>query len=153
MIPSNVDIVGITVKEIIQYLEAVCGYIDDDVLFDLRVILNELILNAIIHGNKADMNKYVKITTGLAKGNYIYMVVTDDGEGYDYEYLLKKCEILKKCEVPYDDYNINYLSETGRGILIIKSLCEKVKFNEKGNKVVVLKKLNGIGETADNCLK
>ena len=135
IIPSNINIVGITVKEVIQYLQKSYGNINEDIIFELRVILNELILNAVIHGNKADVGKNVKITSGLTKKKCAFVIVADDGEGYNYDYL------LKKCKEPESMLCFNHLTENGRGILIVKSLCEQIEFNKKGNKVLVIKKL------------
>jgi len=33
------------------------------------------------------------------------------------------------------------MSESGRGIMIVKSLCDKVKVNRKGNKIIILKSI------------
>jgi len=134
-IPSNINIVGTTVREIMQHIEESYGSeIDEEILFELRVVLNELIVNAIIHGNKADLRKKIRITSGLTRDRRAYIVITDDGEGYDYKYILEKCN-----ELP--NMVCNHLSESGRGILIVKSLCEQIRFNKNGNEVMVIKKL------------
>lgn len=136
VIPSNINIVGNTVKEIIRYIEKSYGkIIDEEIIFELRVVLNELIINAIVHGNKADSNKKIKITSGLIKEKSAFVAIADDGEGYDYNYVIKKSNELRNF-ICNDD-----VSESGRGIMIVRSLCEQVKFNKKGNVVTIIKKL------------
>ncbi|NMB96834.1 MAG: ATP-binding protein [Clostridiaceae bacterium] len=136
IIPSNINIVGDTVKEVLQHIERSYGnIIDDDILFELKVVLNELIVNAIIHGNKADVRKKIRIASGLTKEKCAYITIKDDGEGYDYGY------ILKKCNEPANMMCNNNISESGRGILIVKNLCEQICFNKEGNEIMIIKKL------------
>jgi len=111
------------------------GAIEECTLFELKVILNELILNAIKHGNKNDCSKYVKILAGLTKNDNAVVLVEDSGTGFDYNYILN--EIEKCCEL--DD--ICNMKETGRGILIVKKLSNGMKYNYKGNRVIISKKL------------
>jgi serine/threonine-protein kinase RsbW len=108
---------------------------DNDLLFELKVVLNELILNAIIHGNKEDKDKFVEVNAAITKSNYFLLSISDEGEGYDYNFYLKKCSENK------DVLCWNDVEEKGRGIKIVKSLCDNIRFNEKGNKVFVVKSL------------
>jgi serine/threonine-protein kinase RsbW len=135
IIPSKVEIVDCAVKEGIQQLIKYYGNIHMDILFELRVILNELILNAVMHGNKENINKFVNITMGITKDNCILLIIADDGDGYDYNSYLKKCEDNEE-ECCWEE-----IEETGRGIKIIMKLCDRVEFNKKGNKISILKRL------------
>ena len=63
--------------------------LDDCVKFELKVILNELILNAIKHGNKNEFSKKVKISVSISKSGYVFFLIEDEGEGYDY-----KCKLM-----------------------------------------------------------
>ena len=136
-IPSDIKAVCVTINEIIEFFQSNLGPISEYNLFELKVILNELIINAVKHGNKCDPLKFVSIDAGICPQNYVYMVVEDQGEGYDYK-SMASCENSDT----YSEGCLFDLKETGRGILIVKSLCENVKFNEKGNKIVVFKKIN-----------
>mgnify|MGYP003905515287 CR=1 FL=1 len=129
------SIVSCAVNDIIQSLQNMYGAIEECTLFELKVILNELILNAIKHGNKNDCSKYVKILAGLTKNDNAVVLVEDSGTGFDYNYILN--EIEKCCEL--DD--ICNMKETGRGILIVKKLSNGMKYNYKGNRVIISKKL------------
>jgi len=133
--PSHVNNIGNTVADVLNFLRSAYGDIEKSILFELRVILNELILNAVKHGNHEDETKYVSIKAFVARGDKALIVVGDDGLGYDYRSILYN-------NLNDDICNLNDIKETGRGILIVKSLCEKVKFNNKGNMVCVVKKLS-----------
>lgn len=124
------------VGEIIDYLRKNIGNMDDGILFEIRVILNEVVSNAIKHGNKNNLDKNVKISSGITEDGFCYFIVEDEGEGFTKSDNQFCCTGI----VDYDD--LLNLKESGRGILIINSLCDKVKFNKKGNKVVILKKVS-----------
>lgn len=135
-IPSDSRDLCSIVEDIILFIKEYIGVLPEDYLFEVKVILNELIINAMKHGNKGDKNKLVNIITGLSEMDHIYIIIEDQGEGCDYEYFLnRRCcleDMSESCS----------LQETGRGIFIVKSLCDRLKFNKRGNKVIVLKKIN-----------
>lgn len=134
-IPSKLDNVRATVENIVCSLKSSHELLDDNSSFELKVILNELFINAIKHGNKGDCSKHIKVNVGITDNEQVFIVVEDEGEGYNYNNFLDSCHsnnnIIDICD----------MKETGRGILIVKNLCDKVKFNNKGNKIVILKKL------------
>jgi serine/threonine-protein kinase RsbW len=124
------------VDDIVGFIRECDRNVNDNVIFDVKVILNELFQNAIKHGNKGDNSKFVKVKAEIVN-NSVFFIIEDEGEGYNYNY---NC-INGKCVETDDVTSFMSLKESGRGMLIVKSLCEKVTFNKKGNKVIVLKKL------------
>lgn len=120
-----------SINNIIKFIVEHHGPLKDDVLFDIKVILNELLLNAVVHGNKEDKSKQVKVRTGI-DNDFVYFIIEDEGEGFN----------INCCSQPEDLFDIMDMKENGRGILIVKNLCDRVKYNTKGNKIVVLKKLD-----------
>ena len=109
---------------------------DDATRLELKVVLNELLINAIKHGARNDAACYVKIVAAMKEKDCAMLIVEDDGEGYDTA-LVSKPIVVSPLPSRIED-----LSETGRGIFIVKSLCEDFMVNEKGNKVVINKKLH-----------
>ncbi|MCX7749426.1 MAG: ATP-binding protein [Clostridia bacterium] len=132
---SRIENLSLTVNDIINCLQDCCGDFEECALFELKVILNELMINAIKHGNKEDASKTVKVDFGVFKDRYVFFIIEDEGLGYNYECI---CENNKNRQ---DFCDLPDMKETGRGILIVKNLCEKMKFNKRGNKVIVVKKL------------
>jgi serine/threonine-protein kinase RsbW len=135
IIPSELSAVGNTVKEVLKYLHTVCCDIDESILFDIKVILNELIINAIMHGNLQEPSKFVKVYAEVSEGDCVFITIEDEGEGYDYKCLQSKC--IDSCS----NETLCDLAEEGRGILIAKNLCDSLNQNEKGNTVFVTKKI------------
>jgi serine/threonine-protein kinase RsbW len=86
--------------------------------------ISEAVINSIEHGNKNNRDKQVDIRINYTKGN-ICIEVHDEGDGFDYE--LVEDPTLKN----------NIRKETGRGIHIMKSLCNKVEFRNQGKSVEI----------------
>jgi serine/threonine-protein kinase RsbW len=137
-IPSSINRIGDTVVEVISSIEKSYGPIDESTLFDLKVILNEIVMNAVKHGNREDVNKLVKVHAGINSNGYALIVVEDEGGGYDYGCLCRGhgpkgngCDVFS-------------FQESGRGIMLVNSLCDRVKVNARGNRIMVVKKLTGV---------
>lgn len=135
-VPSDIHNIGNMVGGVIGYLEDSYGVMEESTVFELKVILNELFLNAVKHGNKNDPSKRVKVTAGLTKDECVYVLIEDEGEGYDC-----RCTYAASWDVLQADVDCCDMKETGRGLIIVRSLCDKICFNKRGNKVVIVKKL------------
>lgn len=133
-IPSVLSEVEIVAKDLIDCLRKNCGEIDDETVFDLKVIINEVLINAILHGNNDDSNKCVKIDAGLTGNGSVVFIIEDEGLGYNFSEICSKQKTNLKD--PID------LIESGRGMILVKGLCEEVKVNKKGNKVTIIKRIS-----------
>lgn len=101
-----------------------------DAIADLAISVSELVNNAILHGNRQDESKKVKLELFPAPGE-ITIYIEDEGEGFDPE----------KVANPLEEQNI--LKEVGRGIFIIRSLVDSVEFSRGrfgGMRVKLVKK-------------
>lgn len=112
-----------TLDYILAYLEEENPYIKKDDRLELRLIYNELLVNAVVHGNKNDPSKKVELLIELDQG-CVLSSIKDEGEGFDY------LEVLE-C----DDGTEDFMSESGRGLKIVKYLTDYISFNEPGNKI------------------
>jgi len=82
MISSDAYEVCRQVMVILNRLERI-SEIDDDQQFDIRVILSELLQNAIRHGNANDSNKKVFVDVWLHDDSRVLSIrVTDQGPGF-----------------------------------------------------------------------
>lgn len=136
-IPGDIQMMKEAVCGVINYLQDYYGPLSEHTLFELKVILNELISNAIKHGIKENKKRFVKVVACLKNNDNACIMVEDEGEGYDYNWVLHN-EVMNMANMSDD---LCSLAENGRGIIIVKSLCDRMRFNRKGNRVVVLKKL------------
>ncbi len=135
-IPSVLEKIRTVVDELIISLQNDCGEMYDENIFDLRVILNEVLVNAILHGNHGDASKKVKIDAGITDNDEFFLIIEDEGCGYNFT------EVCNRHKTSITDLDL--MNESGRGIMLVKGLCDKVKVNKKGNKIVVMKKIEKI---------
>lgn len=135
-VPSKLNSIQIVVDELISNLQNSYGELSESILFELKVILNEALINAIRHGNGEDEKKLVKIKAGLSVHDVMFIIIEDEGCGYNF---IDVCSSTKayKCSSELPE-----MSESGRGIMIVRSLCDKVKVNAKGNKIVIVKRIS-----------
>ena len=102
-------------------------HIDDGIMYRLLVACTEAVNNAIVHGNKSDPNKKVIIRCCVKKKT-LTICVLDQGKGFDSESLLD----------PREEKNL--LKESGRGVFLMRSLLDSVKFKQlKSGSVVEMK--------------
>lgn len=96
---------------------------------DLKLIYSELLINAVIHGNKMDMDKSIDLFIE-ATDNMVYSVISDEGSGFDYKKVLDGIKSNK-----------NLLENTGRGIRLAYALSDFLLFNGQGNQVTFYKQI------------
>lgn len=130
---NDVNAVCETVKGIISYLEDSIG-INSDQSFDVKIILNELLRNAIEHGNLLDCRKRVYMDVCIKGRDVLNITIKDQGQGFDVSKVLNMKDDQVDCDVPE-------LPECGRGLLIVRSLCDDISFNHRGNCIKVKKRL------------
>ncbi len=107
-VKSDLDSVKIFLKTI---LEKLTEYIDDeDLFFDIRLILNELIVNGAIHGNCENINKLVFLTLILDQEG-IKINVKDEGCGINHE---------------IDSYDVEDMKCSGRGLILVEALTDSL---------------------------
>lgn len=104
--------------------------------FDIKVILCELLQNAIKHGNNSDASKKIHLDVWYKENNSVLGIsVKDQGNGFPpsrRSYLDKSSRYIADAML---------MDESGRGLCIVKELCDDIEFNAMGNIITVTKKL------------
>lgn len=136
IVPGSIGSIETVVKGLTNNLKSKYSRIDECVLFDLKVILNEALVNAVKHGSGEDEGKVIKVDACVSGDNMLYIIVEDEGAGYNFENA-SACSLIRYNNMT----DFNDLSESGRGMTIIQSLCDIVKVNRKGNKIVLAKSI------------
>lgn len=86
-------------------------------LDDIAITASEAVNNAIVHGNKLDPSKSVKIT--FYRGDkFLRLIVQDEGSGF----------VLESVPDPRNEENL--LKTSGRGLLIIRHLMDRVGYRK-----------------------
>ena len=96
--------------------------INEDIYGNIMVAATESVSNAIIHGNKNDTSKNVFVEL-CVDGKKLLLLVTDEGEGYEYE------------KLPDPTAPENIAKPGGRGIFLMKNLCDEIEFSDNGRAV------------------
>jgi len=118
-LPASVFKVG---GEILDHLTEL-GYEDKD-LFNIRLIVDELCSNAVIHGNGSDPEKMLTIRLE-ADSRKARIAVEDEGEGFDYTAV----------QDPRDDHLLR--RPHGRGLFLIRTFADEVEFRDPGNCITI----------------
>ncbi len=116
---SDIQTAQLVINEILSNIDE---KLDQNHIFDVRLILNELISNCVIHGNNKDKTKQVNLFFSLSK-NKIKIKISDEGKGFS----------IVQCKK-------NIMDESGRGLILVKGLSDN--FFVRGNTITVLKSIN-----------
>ncbi len=99
---------------------------ESSILDRIMISVTEAVNNGIIHGNKADPDKYVDLSCNCFD-DHVEFIVRDEGPGFAPE------------DIPDPRAEQNLLKEGGRGILIIEAMMDKVEYrrNDAGMALVL----------------
>jgi serine/threonine-protein kinase RsbW len=121
-IPSLIDNIKIVESFIDNAREKYT--INEDIYGNIMISVTECVTNAIVHGNKMDINKKVDLELHL-DDNHVEFVIIDEGKGFDFDHLI-------------DPTAPENLEKTGgRGIFIMKHLADGIKFEDNGRKTIL----------------
>ena len=95
--------------------------------FAAELLVREALTNAVVHGCHTDPNKQVRCSLRL-KGLRLLIVVEDDGDGFDWRAAWGNVAKFPEC--------------SGRGIEILRKYARRVRYNDKGNAVALIKRFN-----------
>ncbi|CDM66348.1 ATP-binding response regulator [Pyrinomonas methylaliphatogenes] len=128
-LPSDLSLMG----GVLQYLleRAVKLGIIRPERSNLFVALDEAIANAIIHGNKSDPQKMVHIIAELTPREARF-TIEDEGEGFDRQ------------QIPDPRDPANLFKPSGRGVLLISNIMDEVEYNERGNRLTMVKRAEDV---------
>lgn len=121
--PSEIE--NIKVAE--DLVDEVCrlNNVHEDHFGNILIAVTEAVNNAIHHGNLDDKSKEVKIDVKRTNKDLCF-VVNDQGSGFNFK------------ELPDPTSPENIEKENGRGIFLMKSLSDEVKFERNGAEVHVI---------------
>lgn len=110
--PNNL----ITIEEFVNYFAKDLGLSEEQISV-LLLAVTEAATNAIIHANKCDVSKLVKINAHIEDSKLI-VKVKDEGKGFD------------PTSLPDPTRPENLLKDSGRGVYLMKVYMDDVKYNK-----------------------
>lgn len=102
---------------------------------DLRLGLQEALVNAAKHGNNLDPSKTVLVEFFVLDDQY-WWVIADQGAGFS-----PGCSCSCNVEEPEED--INQIGECGRGLYILHQVFDQVHWNKQGTELRLCKQFKG----------
>jgi len=110
-----------------QFIASICNQIgvDEEKLFKINLCLTEAVTNAIVHGNKEDKAKVVKISCTTNKPGQMVFKICDQGDGFN------------PINIPDPTLPENITKPNGRGVYLIHQLCECVGFEQNGSTLLI----------------
>jgi serine/threonine-protein kinase RsbW len=130
--------ISIEIPSLLENIRIVESFIDntkedynlnDDIYGNIMIAVTESVNNAIKHGNQGDKSKLVKLSMQLSE-EMIKFIIEDEGDGFNYNDLPD----------PTSPDNLDKIN--GRGIFLMRHLCDEVNFTESGKTVELCFYLN-----------
>ena len=103
--------------------------LNDDIYGNIMIAVTESVNNAIVHGNRKDSSKNVTLQLKV-DDNILNFTITDEGEGFNFN------------QLPDPTSPENLDKPGGRGIFLMKHLCDEVSFQDEGRAVILTFYLN-----------
>lgn len=98
--------------------------------FAAELLTREALANAAAHGCGCDSSKHITCVLRLRPGRLI-IAVRDQGPGFDWRAARARTPDLDAC--------------TGRGIDILRQYAHRLRFNQRGNSLIIVKRLTKEG--------
>jgi serine/threonine-protein kinase RsbW len=121
-----------SIEHAVEYVVSRCGGCQDHAArlrLNFRVGLTEALANAMLYGNGRDPAKRVLVEVTLGP-DHIRARVTDQGSGFD------------PAAVPDPTAPENLAKIGGRGLFLMRKLLDEVSFNDRGNQVTLVLRLD-----------
>lgn len=106
---------------------------------DVEIALREALANAALHGNREDPRKHIHVRCRCQADEDVSILVEDEGQGFDPD------------AVPDPTSPEGIESNHGRGIYLMKSLMDEVRFDHGGAAVYMRKKCGSTASTRRCC--
>lgn len=111
------------------------SYTKDDIAV-ITVGVEEMVINALIHGNKEDSKKSVKVDASISSKE-ARITIEDEGEGFDLDSVADPTDFTRLMSL-IEDGAVEEFTH-GRGIWMTREYMDSVVYNKKGNKVTIVK--------------
>jgi serine/threonine-protein kinase RsbW len=130
-LPTDIQSIEHAVEYVMQRCER-CSCQASRFRLNFRVGLTEALSNAMLYGNGHDTSKRVRVEVTIEHGR-VQARVTDQGSGFD------------PTAIPDPTEPANLMKTGGRGVFLMRQLLDEVSYNEVGNQVTLVLRLESGG--------
>jgi serine/threonine-protein kinase RsbW len=95
---------------------------------NVQLALQEALMNAILHGNRSDPAKRVRVSVAVEEGGTVIIVVEDSGAGFDPN------------KIPDPTLGDNIYRDRGRGVFLIRQLMDEVEYQFGGGTALTMRR-------------
>lgn len=88
--------------------------LDDTKMFEIKLIVNELVINGALHGNELSESKTVFVNIDCSD-DVLFIKVKDEGQGIKYS---------------FDDYDPDEMLASGRGLVLVNGLVDELRLDK-----------------------
>ena len=100
---------------------------------ELRLGLQEALVNAAKHGNSLDPSKHVSVQYAKVHDTY-WWIIKDQGSGFEIPHECQDC--------PDDGSDSDSTEDCGRGLFILHQIFDQVHWSSRGNEVHLCKRFS-----------
>ncbi len=106
--------------------------LNEAAVFDVRLCLEEALINAMKYGNRLQKDLSVDLEIEF-DDREVRITIEDRGAGFD-------VKALEDCR-----HEKNLFKNRGRGVFLMHQLMDKIQYNDKGNRLLMVKFLSAEG--------
>lgn len=124
-----------SIENAVEFVMSRCSTCSDEAKrlnLNFRVGLTEALANAMLYGNAHDPSKRVLVEVTMGHGR-LQATVKDQGAGFD------------PASVPDPTRPENLTRSCGRGLFLMRQLLDDVSYNDRGNEVTLVLRLDSGG--------
>jgi len=130
-LPNDIRSIDRAVEYVMTHCTS-CGDFARRLNLNFRVGLTEALSNAMLYGNAHDPSKSVVVELVMGEGR-LQATVRDHGAGFD------------PASVPDPTRPENITRPCGRGLFLMRELLDEVSYNDRGNEVTLVLRLESGG--------
>lgn len=120
--PSRMENITI-IEKLVDDISATY-HLSSEIYGNVLVAVIEAVNNAILHGNKLDVNKRVHVSYRM-EDNYLVFDISDEGPGFDFK------------NIPDPTLPENIEKPHGRGVFLINHLADDILYNKNGAEIIL----------------
>lgn len=123
-VPSNLDEIPVATKKVFDFLTDL--NLGDSDRFDIRLCFEEMLINAMKHGNGFNPHVHVDVRISY-NASEVFLSIVDKGSGF------------KVTDVRNPTEQQNLERNGGRGVFLVKHLMDDLQYLDNGTRVEMRK--------------